>query len=443
MYKLSNFTIVIPSRIPGEYLLYNTITETLLNIQDEQKKLLGDDSLINKNFSEQEKAVFDELCDLNFFVKDELDEIALANKALWAMRNDTEILDITILPTYWCNLNCPYCYQKELDRSLTMNEELCEKTISWIVNKLDEFESKILNVKFFGGEALGKMALLKTFCNSLLDIAAEKTIELNFSLTTNGTLLTPSRVNELLTYGINTIKVTIDGDEATHNIRRPYLNGMGSFTGIVNNLLEHADKLNIILRCNYDQDNFHKIIPLLDDFARKGLNTKLKYIELQPVLYRNDFSPKNNNSCGQSFLTEEQNREYLVLIQEALNKGFELNPELANRRCPAFFKASFLIDPLGDIYKCPAFLGNSRHSLGNVNCGEMNQLYKNFLNDASWRDCGNCKFTLICCGGCRYAAQERYGDFFNKRVCEKDYFEKITLKLLEISYTKMQSNPSM
>jgi len=436
MLKLSNYTITIPLFLPKEYLLYNTLSGTVSHIQDEQDKIIGRKTWNQENLSEDTET-FQQLYELGFLVRNEVDESLVMKKTLWDWRYDTELLEINILPTYSCNLNCSYCYQKGFDRSLTMSEAICEQMLGWVERKLEEFRSRKLNIKFFGGEAFGKMPLLATICNKLRNIAFIKGVELNLDFTTNGTLLTSYYVKQLKAWGVNTVKITIDGDEATHNLRRPFLNGKGSFQKIVKNIIEQCDKLNIILRCNYDQHNVKKIPALLDHLAERNVNRYLKYVEFQPVLHRGDFTQSNNNQhCSQSVFTNQQIEQLLWLIKEALDRGFQVNTELSGGRCPAFFKSSFLIDPIGNIYKCPAFLGNKQYVIGNVQVDELNYLNDIFLADESWGDCLDCSFSPICCGGCRYAAQEKFGNFLNKKICEKEYFERVGLKVLELVHNQ-------
>jgi uncharacterized protein len=434
MLKLSNYTIIIPLTIPDNYLLYNTLSDTSILIQDEQNKIVGK-KVWEQNDLSEDKETFQQLRGLGFLVGNEVNESGLAKKTLLDWRFNTELLEIMVLPTYWCNLGCSYCYQNEFDRSQTMSKSTCEQMLGWIENKLDEFRARRLNIKFFGGEALSKMSLLKIICNKLRDIASLKGIELNLDLITNGTLLNPHNVKQLNAWGVNSVKITIDGDETTHNLSRPFLNGKGSFQTIVNNITDQSDKLNIVLRCNYNQHNSDSILHLLDCLAERGLNNQLEYIEFQPVLHRSDFVGSDNNQhCNQSVFTNQQIKQFLCLTTEALNRGFQVNTELSGGRCPAFFKSSFLIAPTGNIFKCPAFLGNGQYTLGNVQVGKLNYISDTFLMDESWNDCLDCSFLPICCGGCRYAALRRFGSFLGNKVCEKEYFEKIGISLLKLTY---------
>jgi len=56
------------------------------------------------------------------------------------------------------------------------------------------------------------------------------------NIITNGLLLTPDVVDRLLPYGLNGIKITLDGDKDAHNRMRPLRGGQGTFDRIVDNI---------------------------------------------------------------------------------------------------------------------------------------------------------------------------------------------------------------
>ena len=53
------------------------------------------------------------------------------------------------------------------------------------------------------------------------------------NIITNGLLLTPEVVDRLLPFGLNGVKITLDGDRDTHNRMRPLRGGQGTFDKII------------------------------------------------------------------------------------------------------------------------------------------------------------------------------------------------------------------
>ena len=56
------------------------------------------------------------------------------------------------------------------------------------------------------------------------------------NIITNGLLLTPEMVDRLIPFGLNGIKITLDGDRDTHNQMRPLRGGQGTFDKIIDNV---------------------------------------------------------------------------------------------------------------------------------------------------------------------------------------------------------------
>ena len=56
------------------------------------------------------------------------------------------------------------------------------------------------------------------------------------NIITNGLLLTPEVVDRLLPFGLNGVKITLDGDRDTHNRMRPLRGGQGTFDRIIENI---------------------------------------------------------------------------------------------------------------------------------------------------------------------------------------------------------------
>ena len=67
--------------------------------------------------------------------------------------------------------------------------------------------------------------------------------ELFINIITNGLLLTPEVVDRLLPFGLNGIKITLDGDRDTHNRMRPLRGGQGTFDRIVENIRRVAGRV--------------------------------------------------------------------------------------------------------------------------------------------------------------------------------------------------------
>lgn len=90
------------------------------------------------------------------------------------------------------------------------------------------------------------------------------------------------------------------------------------------------------------------------------------------------------------------------------------------------------IDPRGDLYKCPDYVGNRANAIGNIETG-YNDKYSEFLELPIADDCQGCIQYGLCRGGCQYlrdidAAQITY--------CIKEALSKINRGYLLAKYDK-------
>ena len=97
---------------------------------------------------------------------------------------------------------------------------------------------------FFGGEPL--LNLPVDVRHGGARVARERrraACELDINIITNGLLLTPEVVDRLKPFGLNGVKITLDGDHDTHNRMRPLRGGQGTFDRIIENIRRVAGKL--------------------------------------------------------------------------------------------------------------------------------------------------------------------------------------------------------
>ena len=90
---------------------------------------------------------------------------------------------------------------------------------------------------FFGGEPLLNLPVMYDLAERAWQRDRRRAAcACAISIITNGLLLTPEVVDRLLPYGLNGIKITLDGDRDTHNRMRPLRGGQGTFDRIVENI---------------------------------------------------------------------------------------------------------------------------------------------------------------------------------------------------------------
>ena len=89
-----------------------------------------------------------------------------------------------------------------------------------------------------------------------------------------------------------------------------------------------------------------------------------------------------------------------------LNRGYTFVglPRFNGQLCGAVASNSFVIDPLGDLYKCWDEIGIKEKSSGNVKTGFDTPNMKKWTcyNFTYYSECKECAFLPVCLGGCPY-----------------------------------------
>lgn len=122
---------------------------------------------------------------------------------------------ITLEVNQICNLRCTYCY---LGRKTNqkMSEQIAYKGLEIAFLNAENHRDRRLWVDFVGGEALLSLSFLKHLVDYIEGQALKRNILVTYSITTNGTILNDEILAWLIKYRIH-LKVSIDGDEETHN----------------------------------------------------------------------------------------------------------------------------------------------------------------------------------------------------------------------------------
>ncbi len=110
-----------------------------------------------------------------------------------------------------CNLRCRYCFVR--------HGEAAMRPVTALGAVRAAFPEGNPRIGFFGGEPLLAWPVMEEVFAAFP--------EARYSLTTNGTLLTPEICAELARHGTSVI-LSLDGDASRHDLLRPYADGRGS-----------------------------------------------------------------------------------------------------------------------------------------------------------------------------------------------------------------------
>ena len=140
---------------------------------------------------------------------------------------------IVLNTTNQCNLACGYCYEYSEDKIAStkdkpkyMSDAVAQAAIDTLIKESAGRAS--LHVTFFGGETLLNFPLMRSAVEYATSKAGEVGKTVDFSLTTNATLLTEEIADFLAEHRIG-VTVSIDGDKELHDRMRIFHNGKGSY----------------------------------------------------------------------------------------------------------------------------------------------------------------------------------------------------------------------
>jgi len=355
------------------------------------------------------------LTDLGMLVEDPVKEREEVCNMLTEINRHDPGLNVAVILGLACNFSCVYCYEGSLKKSQAMTDKTCGQLIDFLKKRYVDRNKKCLTLDFYGGEPLLYRERIKDISAPLKKFVEEKDGEFRFSIVTNGSLLTPEVVEELLPFGLYGAKVTVDGPADEHNRLRPFKSGKPSFEVILANIRDCCDMVSIGFGGNFTEENFKRVPELLDVIADLGLTPdRLGLVQFHPVMQTEDQYANPEFTGGCVSMNEPWVVDATHFVREAvLRRGF-LTPKLIPSPCMVDLDDAFAINYDGLLFKCVAMIGHDRYAVGNVLEGFTD--YRKIYHMDSWQDhreCLDCEYLPLCFGGCRYAEFQRTGSMKN------------------------------
>ncbi len=358
--------------------------------------------------------------------------------------------------TNQCNLSCKYCYEYGEDKIATpagkpkfMDLETAKASVDYFFK--DSFDRQNLHITFFGGETLMNFPLLKQVVDYANAKAAAEGRKLDFSLTTNATLLTPAIINFLAENHIG-VTVSLDGPPEMNKLR-VFANGKPSYDVIapkIKQLLAAHKTRPIAARVTLTAD----VTDCIKIFRHLSQDLGFNEIGFAPVTSSpNALHAIGNASMGnilQQFrqLADEYLAAALENRQHAFSNVSDTLSELhqgVNKSHPCGAGMGLVgVGPSGDISPCHRFVDSDSHSLGNVKTGMDRSAQTAFLDrghvDGKY-ECQTCWARPLCAGGCHHEAYVRYGDTGHPNLHYCDWIREWTDICLRIYGEISVKNP--
>ena len=453
----SMFNLRVPLDESGEVFLMNTLTDAQLVVSSDVAVLLDRSSggMVATDHDELEALAL--LQENGFLVESrEADRRAL-DHYLSEVKSDGTELNVTVLTTLQCNFACDYCFQGDHDdynqRADRMSLETASRVGDWIERELDRVHPERLVVTFFGGEPLLNLPVMYALAERLWNATQERGVKHYVNIITNGLLLTPDVVDRMAPLGLNGVKITLDGDRATHDRMRPLRGGQGTFDRIIENIRKVAGRCRIAVGGNFDESSVDSFPALLDFLHEQEFADKLSKVFFKPIVRTEPVSARGiipltpiaakdsfkgtcmtsvGSGAGRACDSCNVLDDKLSMVREHTKRlGFPTHDGVHNGPCHVHKQHAHTIGPEGSLYACPGFTGQLALSTGHIDDRKdswRETALERFNRLHPWKECGDCAFIPVCAGGCVAASYSQLGDM-NLPTCHKSSFESALVSL--------------
>lgn len=321
-----------------------------------------------------------------------------------------------------CNLSCTYCYKEDLDTPSAgkkMGFDTARDSIEMLLRESPD--EPRYNVVFFGGEPLSNRPLIEAVVDYCEKRFAELGKQVDFVMTTNGTLLTNDVIDWLNAHRFG-LSISMDGPKAIHDRNRLTVGGHGTYETVrrkAERLLSRYTARPVGARVTLTHGTTD-VVRIWDH-----LFNELGFAEV-------GFAPVTSGDISTFNLTGEElvevfdgfkqlGRRYLAAALEGRNTGFSNLHQLItdlhqghkkSLPCGAGLKM-LAVDHKGELNLCHRFTGSSLETFGNVRDGVRREALGDFLSqrlDRSETGCASCRIRNLCSGGCYHESYARYGD---------------------------------
>ncbi len=428
--QLSRFVTTFRDARPGEHVLYDVAGDRYVGVDDSILAAIGR-WRESPPASDTEREGCSALAEAGFLVEDEAADAARLEEHF---RRSAEgmpgTMYVTWMPTLACNLACTYCFQKDHPASGRMSAEIEAAAQEWILRQVDEARTARLLVHYIGGEPLAHEDLVLRTARALSEAMAARGGSFEWELTTNGVGLEAGFVNELLATGTGAVKLTLDGDQETHDAARVHRSGRGTFEEVFAALVAVAKECpGVKLRVggNFRAGQAASYERLLERMEQAGLRGRVEQIRFKPVLESDSAAGPAQGGCTGCTSTSSEAETLVQINRSVERRGLAREPLPsvdAAGLCEVHWKNAYVVDPGGLVYKCLAVAGRPEMAIGRVSYGVRRA--DPLTAARPWErhaPCATCAYLPACGGGCiggRYLATGRTGEV----LCRIEQFEK-------------------
>jgi uncharacterized protein len=331
---------------------------------------------------------------------------------------DPPVRSLSLAIAQTCNLACTYCYAQ--GGSFGGAEKQMPPAIGVSAVDLlftDVREGDSVNLAFLGGEPLTNRSLLRQCTERAAVLGEERGVHVRYAITTNGTLLTPEDGEYFERHGF-AVTVSVDGQEKSHDQLRPFKDGRGSYTRVIDRvapLLSMQRRMQVSARVTVTSSNL-ALRETLDAFLDFGFHS----VGFSPLLSAPtgtgemaagdlDRMLEGMIECGKEFERRMARRERYAFhnmstAMQEIHRG-------THRPYPCGAGGSYFgVSAGGDLAACHRFVEDPRRAMGDVWRGVNRQRQRLWLSERHvhrQEPCRSCWARYLCGGGCHHEVLHR------------------------------------
>ena len=353
------------------------------------------------------------------------------------VKSPAEYTKLSILPNFICNFSCSYCYSAKGRSNMIVNKDKLQAMLDFFLDP-DRAHSKDLSIFISGGgEPLISWDLVSFILEYATNKSEQREVNLEISLMTNGSKVTPEIIEVLKRYNVNT-GISFEILEGIQNKQRGKYREVST---TIKDFLAHNYPPSI--SSVITMDNVTHMEEMVEEIIRKYQG--IKHLNFDPAMDPTSFSsPERLNDFYNSFIKHFFNARRL---SHQHNMTLDCNIiRKFDGLFPRYCQGKLCLTPEGKISICHSISSPREKGYDTVIYGEVNNegqlvfdiekfasliVKENNLKEA----CSFCIAKWHCGGGC-LMYRENYDDQMFESVCTftRNIIRDMILSRLDYQY---------
>jgi radical SAM protein with 4Fe4S-binding SPASM domain len=334
---------------------------------------------------------------------------------------------LIIVTSQLCNLACYYCYAAETRSNEILSKDKLKLAIDYMLANPDSLSKKFTFIG--GGEPTLTWDLLE-WAIVYINNSKKENQTVQFSITTNGTLLSDERISFLRKHNVF-VGLSFEILSEIQNTQRKHTNQELKSFDIVNSAIKKLmeNDIDFVIRSTITNNNVHLMRDMVNFVSEN-------YAKVKEIRFEQVHGTQDSNSCFYDAFIEN----FFMAKEFGKEKGIKVTNSVStalSQMKVKFCRGEFCVTPTGDLVSCHRVSSNKDDLFEYYNYGYIdNQVIIEeekmkkvaYYAKSRMEECNVCFAKWHCAGDC---SVERLTLSEEQRPQKCDFIRKIILKLLE------------